>query len=484
MSNPRRFGGLPILLQVAALAVLAVIASQAVAVAVLIFSPPPQPQGFSLTAARDALLGKPAQTTDGRALERRISDQPPPLREPDDPFAKMITAALADRLGVPTARVRISVEHRRGPGDWARRRPDERPGHRGPPPGRQGGAQADVQPSQDGRGRGGPPGPGFGPGGFDPFSDRLSFAPFVASLQLPDGRWATIEPPRDLLSPWQQRLLLTLLITLLLLAPLVWWFARRLTRPIRAFAAAAERLGADPEAPPLEPKGPAEVRTAITTFNTMQTALKDHMRQRSQTIAAIAHDLRTPLTRLRFRAEQAPEHVRDRMAADIEEMDTLIGQAMAYVKGQAAPERREALDLAVLAAECIDRFAETGADVVFSGHDPLPVLADPDALQRALDNLIGNALRYAGAARVVAHAEAGQALICVEDTGPGFPPEDLERVFDPFFRGERSRNRNTGGVGLGLAVARQAARAGGGDVVLTLPEGGGVVARLTLPLAT
>ncbi|RZJ96797.1 MAG: hypothetical protein EON88_05755, partial [Brevundimonas sp.] len=222
----------------------------------------------------------------------------------------------------------------------------------------------------------------------------------------------------------------------------------------------------------------------ITTFNAMQTALKDHMRQRSQTIAGIGHDLRTPLTRLRFRAEQAPEHVRDRMAADIEEMDTLIGQAMAYVKGQAAPERREALDLAVLAAECVDRFAETGADVVFSGHDPLPVLADPDALQRALDNLIGNALRYAGAARVVAHAEAGQALICVEDTGPGFPPEDLERVFDPFFRGERSRNRDTGGVGLGLAVARQAARAGGGDVILTLPEGGGVVARLTLPLAT
>ncbi|RZJ97134.1 MAG: HAMP domain-containing protein, partial [Brevundimonas sp.] len=344
MSNPRRFGGLPILLQVAALAVLAVIASQAVAVAVLIFSPPPQPQGFSLTAARDALLGDPAQTTDGRPLERRISDQPPPLREPDDPFAKMITAALADRLGVPAARVRISVEHRRGPGDWGRRRPDARPGHRGRPPGQQAGAKTDVQPPQDGRG--GPPGPGFGPGGFDPFSDRLSFAPFVASLQLPDGRWATIEPPRDLLSPWQQRLLLTLLITLLLLAPLVWWFARRLTRPIRAFAAAAERLGADPEAPPLEPKGPAEVRTAITTFNAMQTGLKDHMRQRSQTIAAIAHDLRTPLTRLRFRAEQAPEPVRDRMAADIEEMDTLIGQAMAYVKGQAAPERRETFDLA------------------------------------------------------------------------------------------------------------------------------------------
>ncbi|RZJ85778.1 MAG: HAMP domain-containing protein, partial [Brevundimonas sp.] len=376
--------------------------------------------------------------------------------------------ALADRLDVPVQRVRVSIEHRRGPGEWARRRrPEARPGHRGPPPGEQAGGAAQPDDGREGRG------PGAGPGGFDPFSDRLSFAPFVASLQLPDGRWATVERPHDLLSPWQARLLMTLLISLLLLAPLVWWFARRLTRPIRAFAAAAERLGTDPEAPQLAPTGPAEVRTAITTFNAMQTGLKDHMRQRSQTIAAIAHDLRTPLTRLRFRAEQAPEHVRDRMAADIEEMDALIGQAMAYVRGQAAPERREAFDLARLAAECVDRFAETGADVVFIGHDPLPVLADPDALQRALDNLIGNALRYAGAARVVAYAEDGEALICVEDKGPGLPEEDLERVFEPFFRGERSRNRDTGGVGLGLAVARQAARAGGG-----------VVARLTLPLTS
>ena len=496
-----RLGGLPVLLQVAALAVCAVLASQAVAVAVLILSPPPQPQGFGLDDAREALLGQPAVTSDGRPLERRISSRPPPVREAGDPLAGLIAAALAERLNVAPDRVRVSVEHR-DPGGWGRhlRRNEPKPDFRDPPPNdivvmrpepqgpedesvliederRPAAAQSVQQSLAKQRMR-------PGPRGLNPFSDRLSFAPFVASLQLPDGRWATVEPPHDLLSPWRVRLLMTLFITLLLLAPLVWWFARRLTRPIRAFADAAERLGADPEAEALEPSGPSEVRSAIATFNTMQTSLKDHMRQRAQTIAAIAHDLRTPLTRLRFRAEQAPDALRDRMAGDIEEMDALIGQAMAFVKGQAAPEWREAFDLATLAARCVDRFAETGADVGFAGGEPLPVVADPDALKRAIDNLIGNALRYAGSARVATAVEDGAAVICVHDDGPGLPLEDLERVFEPFFRGERSRNRDTGGVGLGLAVARQAARAGGGDVILTLPEGGGVVARLTLPLAT
>ena len=139
-------------------------------------------------------------------------------------------------------------------------------------------------------------------------------------------------PPRGRLSPWQVRILIALGISLLLLAPLVWIMARRLTRPIRVFAEAAERLGADPDAAPMVASGPTEVRTAIHAFNDMQAALRDHMRRRSQTVAAIAHDLRTPLTRLRFRAEQAPDSVRDRMAADIEEMDALIATAMAYVR--------------------------------------------------------------------------------------------------------------------------------------------------------
>ena len=211
--------------------------------------------------------------------------------------------------------------------------------------------------------------------------------------------------------------------------------------------------------------------------------MRNHIRQRTQTIAAIAHDLRTPLTRLRFRAEQAPDAVRDRMAADIEEMDALIVQAMAFVRGETTPERREPLDLDALAADCADGFAETGAAVSFEGGRALPVEGDAASLRRALTNLVSNAIKFGGAARVKAFARDGRAIVEVEDDGPGIDKDELEAVFEPFHRGERSRNRETGGAGLGLTVARQAARAHGGDVILTSRDGGGLTARLDLPIA-
>ena len=318
---------------------------------------------------------------------------------------------------------------------------------------------------------------------FTVVTDKLTFAPFSAALRLADGRWASVTPPHGLLSPWQVRILIALGISLLLLAPLVWILARRLTQPIRVFAEAAERLGANPEAEPMVASGPTEVRTAIHAFNDMQAALRDHMRRRSQTVAAIAHDLRTPLTRLRFRAEQAPDSVRDRMAADIEEMDALIATAMAFVRGEATPDRSEPFDLAELAADCATGFSETGASVSFSGDAVLPVVADPAALRRALANLIANAVKFGGGARVYAATADGTAVIIIEDDGPGLAESELEAVFEPFYRGERSRNRETGGAGLGLSVARQAARAHGGDVVLKTRPEGGLTVRLTLPLA-
>jgi signal transduction histidine kinase len=286
-----------------------------------------------------------------------------------------------------------------------------------------------------------------------------------------------------LIDPWQARLLMALGITALLLTPVVWLMARRLARPIRAFAEAAERLGVNPDAEPLKPSGPSEVRTAIAAFNDMQAAIRQHMRQRTQTIAAIAHDLRTPLTRLRFRAEQAPEALRDRMAADVEEMDALIGQALAFARGETRAERREPLDLSALTADCVMGFADTGADVTFEGDGPLSIEGDPAGLRRAVSNLIDNALKFGGSASVTAVRVDDRAVITVSDSGPGLNSDELERVFEPFYRGERSRNRQTGGAGLGLAIARQAVRAAGGEVVLSNRTGGGLKARLTFPLA-
>lgn len=534
----RRPGSFSVLVQVGALAALAVVMSQAVAFGVVVLAPEPRPAGFSIQQAATALQGKPAETSDGRALKRRITDQPvmPGRDDEMDPITLAITAGLAQQLGVKPEEVRVVVDR----GSQPRRRqappggPPEglnfvfvrggetAPGSPPPPPEKAPGerVEAEVTIRESATARSEvrmrpapreqverhlnamnlPEGavvrvaPGGGGARVQPFvvdtttrhftlqADRVTFAPFAASVRQADGRWATVEPPKGLLSPWQQRVLLALVISMLLLAPLVWWMARRLTRPIRVFADAAERLGADPDAEPLAPSGPSEVRTAIAAFNDMQASLRAHMRQRAQTIAAIAHDLRTPLTRLRFRAEQAPETVRDRMAADIEEMDALIAQAMAFVRGETTPERREVFDLDALAAACADGFIETGAAVVFDGGGELSVRADPGALRRALGNLIGNAVKYAGAARVTAFAEGGEAVVMVEDEGPGLPDDELEAVFEPFRRGERSRNRETGGAGLGLTVARQAARAHGGDVIVTNRKKKGLSARLTLPL--
>lgn len=509
MRKPSSF---PVLIQVAALAALAVIMSQAVAFGVLLLSPEPRPAGFSIEAAAHALQGEAAETADGRALRRRLSDQPIVGPGPDesDPLALAIRAGLAHSLSVPADRIVVAIQaperRRRSERAWAHRiRPQDgeegdtgfvfvRPGsdvvvRRTPPPPDAPRAPAPPPPPEvmefHAKMRARHPGPivvDAETRQFTVLTDRLTFAPFSASLSLADGRWATVEPPRGLLSPWQSQMLLALAISMLLLAPLVWWMARRLTRPIRVFAAAAERLGADPEAEPLAPSGPSEVRTAIHAFNDMQASLRNHMRQRTQTVAAIAHDLRTPLTRLRFRAEQAPEAVRDRMASDIEEMDALIAQAMAFVRGETTPERREPLDLDALAADCAQGFTETGADVSFDGGGALRVSGDPAGLRRALGNLIANAVQYGGGARVKAFAADGAAVVTIEDDGPGLPEGELEIVFEPFQRGERSRNRETGGAGLGLTVARQAARASGGDVVLQRREGGGLRARLHIPL--
>lgn len=512
---------MPVLVPVAALAALAVVMSQAVAFAVIVLAPEPRPAGFSLMSASAALQGQPAKTSDGRNLERRLSPDPIVLeeRQKNDPLAAAIGAALAERIGTAPENVKVRVERRglpriigprseQGPGPGMRlgfgpaMDRDPFSGRRGP--GWTG--QGETPPrdtasngwtDQSFRSAGGFRGPGperaegIRPQAniaemtrqFGLFADRVTFDPFTASLRLPDGQWATVVPPHGWVSPWQTRLLASLLISMLILAPIVWLLARRLTQPIRVFAEAAERLGADPDAAPLQPTGPTEVRMAIGAFNDMQASLRDHMRKRTQTIAAIAHDLRTPLTRIRFRVEQAPPNLRDRMVADVEEMDALIGQAMAFVRGETQAERRELLNLDALARDCAVGFSETGASVIFDGGAELEVQGDPAALRRAVANLIENAVKYADSAHVRTFALDGQAVISVEDDGPGLPEEELEAVFEPFARGERSRNRETGGAGLGLSVARQAARAGHGDVHLINRPEGGLLAILTLPLA-
>lgn len=491
------------LAQVAALAAVAVVAAQAVTFGLIVLAPEPRPAGFGVAAAAEALQGRRAETADGRALRRRIASDPPaPPR--NSPLETALTVALAERLAVEPGAVRVRLEARRpdrlapslrspatgrpvphrtesfvfvqrdeqdGPPAVAARPPDEVRTE----------IRTEVRVLQPGE-AGAPTRIARGETGFTLLADHLTFAPFTAALRMDDGRWAVVSPPRSLISPWQARILMGLLITLALLAPLVWIMARRLTRPIRLFAGAAQRLGADPDAPPVVLSGPREVRTAMAAFNDMQDRIRRHVAERTQTIAAVAHDLRTPLTRLRFRAEQAAPGLRDRMAADIEEMDALITHALAYARGEAQVQTRIRLNLSRLTRETVRDFAETGAAVVMTGRKTIEAAGDPVALRRALANLIDNAVQFAGAARVRVEADSNSVSVLIEDDGPGVLSDQIEALFEPFSRGERSRNRQTGGAGLGLAVARQIARAHGGEVALINRPEGGLTARLTLPL--
>ncbi|MET3724395.1 ATP-binding protein [Sphingomonas trueperi] len=304
---------------------------------------------------------------------------------------------------------------------------------------------------------------------------------FEASMKLPDGGWRTVTPGEGL-EPWRLFVIAWLVLSALAAAVFAWAMAQRFARPIGAFARAAERLGRDPRAPPIELDGPAEIAEAARAFNDMQARLNRYVDDRATMIAAVAHDLRTPLMRLGLRVEDADPGIRAACEGDIREMQAMISAVMAYVRDSSRIGVRRPLDLRSLAETVVDDAADRGADVSLELGDPVVIEADPVALKAMLANLVGNAVKYAGGAELVLSARDHEAVIAVRDRGPGIPDEDMERVFDPFFRGERSRNRDTGGMGLGLASARATARAHGGDITLHRRSGGGLCATVTLPL--
>jgi len=309
---------------------------------------------------------------------------------------------------------------------------------------------------------------------------------FAASLRLPDGPWLNIRvqlpPPR----PWHSETFLAAFVLMTAAAAgLILWAVRRLTRPVRALSEAADRLGRDVNAPPLPEDGPAEVATAGHAFNTMAGRIRRFVDDRTQLLAAIGHDLRTPITRLRLRAEfMEDEDQRRKMLADLAEMEAMIAATLTFARDDAATEPSRRLDLAALCRTVVDEATDARPDlaerIAYAGPAQFPMLARPVALKRAIGNLVNNALDYGNAARLTLHP--GQPLrLTIEDDGPGIPPAQLEAVFQPFHRLEESRNRETGGVGLGLPIARNILRAHGGDVVLRNRPGGGLVAVATLP---
>jgi two-component system OmpR family sensor kinase len=434
--------------QLLALIVLSLVAAMAVNVLIIFNLPPPVPDIYRIGEIAQAMKGATGGGASRRPLLAHVADRPP---RPDSLATRNVDVVrddLAALLAADPRDIVISTDDFRFADKRIYRLVREQ----------------------------------IAKNGF-PAEERVLIAPFKVALRLPDGRWRVVEPkPSFMPTPWQERMIVWLLSSTLALSPIAYLFARRLASPLALFAAAAERLGRDPGAPPLTIQGPAEIAVAVRAFNDMQERLARYVDDRTAMIGAIAHDLRTPLTRLRFRLEAAPDELKAKMAADVAEMEAMIAGAMAFVRDATRPATRTRLELSSLVESLADDMSETGADLVIEPSDRVVIDGDPIALRRLLNNLLENAVKFGGSARARVIALPRFAVVEIDDDGPGLPDHELEQVFEPFYRHEASRSRNTGGIGLGLAVVRSVARAHGGDATLENRPGGGLTARVRLPL--
>jgi signal transduction histidine kinase len=304
------------------------------------------------------------------------------------------------------------------------------------------------------------------------------------SLRYADGQWVNIDMAltREEGALWSAHTLQSTLAMMLGVLVFGGWATGWVGRPLATFAAAADRLGRDVNAPRLPEDGPREVRRAVVAFNEMQDRIRRFVEDRTQMLAAISHDLRSPVTRLRLRTELLPEgEGRDRMLRDLDEMEAMVASFLDLARDDAADEPGQDVDLAAVLAAICDDTSDMGLVADFQWEGRLVCQCRPVAMKRALTNLIENAARYGGTAQVKARRLPRSVEVVIEDRGPGIPETELDKVFSPFYRVEGSRNRMTGGIGLGLAVARSVVRAHGGDIRLENLTEGGLRATVILP---
>ena len=305
----------------------------------------------------------------------------------------------------------------------------------------------------------------------------------LVRVQLADGTWLGLAASREWHNPeWLIKVGLIVAVVGLGIIGLAVWVARRVVAPLGRFAAAASRFGTDVGAPPLSESGPSEIKEAARAFNLMQWRIRRYVEERMHLLAAISHDLRTPITRLRLRAEFIGDPEQRRKAlADLDEMQAMLEATLSFSRDEAGAEARTKLDLGALLQSLCDDLADAGQRVSYAGPSRLTYDCRPVALRRAFANLIDNAATYGHEATVTLAQDAGDIQVTVADRGPGIPEDMREKVFAPFFRLEQSRSRETGGTGLGLAVARTIVQGHGGDITLSARPGGGLAVRVTLP---
>lgn len=323
--------------------------------------------------------------------------------------------------------------------------------------------------------------------GYDPsdWTPGLADPRYALMLQLSDGSWVEFSvPTRSWGLGEVPRTLIILLLTLssTLLVALI--ATRHLAAPLQRFADGAKRFGVDFRAPPIAVVGPREIRQAILAFNATQAQLQHFLDDRTQMLAAISHDLRAPLTRMRLRGEFIEDAEQQaRLFNDVDEMQAMINSALEFFRDDARLEQATAFDLALLLQVLVNDCKDAGTALAFEGPDRFVYIGRPIGIKRVLTNLIDNAIKYGNAPQIRLQAYAEQVEIQVMDRGPGIAAELREQVFVPFYRIEGSRNKHTGGVGLGLSAARAIVLEHGGSLTLNDRAGGGLVAEVILPRA-
>ncbi len=318
-----------------------------------------------------------------------------------------------------------------------------------------------------------------GPRGMHPFPPG-EFS-MLTQVRLQDGSWASFDTrisPATAGLPW--RLLLTLAFLLAAMLLLSYVAVRWVTRPLGVLATAADQLGRDIHRPPLPEDGPLEVGRAARAFNTMQGRLIQFIDERTRLLTAMSHDLKTPLTRMRLRTELLEDtELRDRYEKDLVEMETMVTQTLEFMRGVANRQAPQPVDITALLESLRSDNEAMGRTVTIDGRVTGPLMGEPQSLRRCISNLIDNAVIYGGRAEIHVTEDSSGLTIRMRDLGPGIPDSELEKVFEPFYRLEGSRSRETGGTGLGLSIARSIARAHGGDVRLRNHENGGLEATVS-----
>jgi signal transduction histidine kinase len=320
--------------------------------------------------------------------------------------------------------------------------------------------------------------------------EPLSPPILVVQLELAPDTWlyvATLLGVPDIFSGYrwlsEERLLAGIVVLLTVLA-LSLLGITSVTRPLARLSRAARQLGDDLDSPPLKESGPKEVAATAVAFNRMQRRIREQVEERERLFSAISHDLKTPITRMRLRAEMLDDPIqRERFCASLDELSKLVKGALASVKGLDLHEEPQPTDLYALTIELAEALRLQGGDVQVAGQVAL-LTVKPLAMKRCLANLLENAVFYGQRTRVTLEEQSGVVRLHIHDSGPGIPKDQLGRVFSPFVRLEVSRSRHTGGSGLGLGIARHIARAHGGDITLANHPVGGLLATLTLPRQT